>query len=150
MLYHKVPKPYQLLYTQPPNKTQILLVTTLLTPLSFSAIIPIEQHNPRACAYTCATHCYTKSAVSDAQDAGFNLYTTNDDVNDYPHEYHNYEDFDFPVPGTYYEFPILNSGQIYDGGSPGADRVVFNSENELAGVITHEGASGNDFVACTR
>ena len=63
--------------------------------------------------------------------------------------YHDYEGFDFPVDGTYYEFPILSSGSVYDGGSPGADRVIFNGDGELAGVITHTGASGDDFVERT-
>lgn len=34
-------------------------------------------------------------------------------------------------------------------GSPGADRIVFNSTCQLAGEITHTGASGNDFVGCS-
>ena len=34
-------------------------------------------------------------------------------------------------------------------GSPGADRIVFNRDCELAGEITHTGASGNDFVGCS-
>ena len=61
--------------------------------------------------------------------------------------YNNYEGFDFPVSGPYQEFPILCDFQTYDGGSPGADRVVFNSEGQLAGVITHTGASGNDSLS---
>ncbi|RJE26735.1 guanyl-specific ribonuclease [Aspergillus sclerotialis] len=105
--------------------------------------------NSRACAYTCGSHCYTNSEVSAAQHGGYNLYSSNDYVNDYSHEYHNYEGSDFPVPGEYYEFPIMSNGDTYDGGSPGADRVIFNTDDQLAGVITHTGASGNDFVACT-
>lgn len=103
----------------------------------------------RACASTCGTVCYTSSAVSAAQAAGYKLYAADDDVNNYPHVYHNYEDFEFAVSGTYLEFPILKSGSVYTGGSPGADRVIFNTANKLAGVITHTGASGNNFVACT-
>lgn len=38
---------------------------------------------------------------------------------------------------------------VYTGGSPGADRVVFNTNGEYAGAITHTGASGNDFVGCS-
>lgn len=34
-------------------------------------------------------------------------------------------------------------------GSPGADRVVINGQCSIAGIITHTGASGNAFVACT-
>lgn len=38
---------------------------------------------------------------------------------------------------------------MYTGGSPGADRVVFaDSNGALAGVVTHTGASGDDFVPC--
>ncbi|KAL4890599.1 amino acid permease-domain-containing protein [Aspergillus ambiguus] len=104
----------------------------------------------RACAYTCGSVCYSSSAVSSAQSAGYEKYSSGETVgsNDYPHVYNNYEGFDFPVSGTYYEWPILSSGQIYTGGSPGADRVVFNENDQLAGVITHTGASSNDFVSC--
>ena len=34
-------------------------------------------------------------------------------------------------------------------GSPGPDRVVINGSGQRAGVITHTGASGNNFVGCT-
>ena len=34
-------------------------------------------------------------------------------------------------------------------GSPGADRVVFTASGQRAGEITHTGASGNNFVACS-
>ena len=38
---------------------------------------------------------------------------------------------------------------MYDGGSPGADRIIFNGEDEFAGLITHTGAEEYDgFVAC--
>jgi len=66
----------------------------------------------------------------------------------YPHTFRNDEDFEFDVPGPYQEFPILDDFQEYDGGSPGPDRVVFNEDGTLAGVITHTGASGNGFVEC--
>jgi hypothetical protein len=82
----------------------------------------------------------------------------------YPHTYNNYEGFDFPVSGPYQEFvsrprhvnmrpaddmqPIMSDFDEYDGGSPGPDRVIFNTRCELAGVITHTGASGNNFVDC--
>jgi hypothetical protein len=53
------------------------------------------------------------------------------------------------VPSPWYEFPILASGKLFDGSqSPSTDRVVFNNNCQLAGVITHTGASGNDFVEC--
>lgn len=43
----------------------------------------------------------------------------------------------------------MSDFDVYDGGSPGADRVIFNGDDQLAGVITHTGASGDDFVACS-
>lgn len=70
--------------------------------------------------------------------------------NDYPHTENNYEGIDFYVSGPYQEFPLLNTYKKYTGGSPGADRVVFtNDGGQLAGVVTHTGASGDDFVACS-
>ncbi|KAJ5773683.1 Guanine-specific ribonuclease N1/T1 [Penicillium paradoxum] len=126
--------------------TKILGVAALF--ISSAIAVPLDVA-ASACAATCGTVCYTSSAVSAAKSAGYKLYAADDDVNNYPHVYHNYEGFDFDVAGTYYEFPILSSGSIYSGGSPGADRVIFNGNNGLAGVITHTGASGNNFVACT-
>lgn len=79
---------------------------------------------------------------------GYSLEQSGSEAGDYPHEYHDYEGFDFPVPGPYYEFPILADGETYNGGSPGADRVVFNDNGDLAGLITHTGASGDGFVEC--
>ena len=104
----------------------------------------------RACAYTCGSTCYSSSAVNSAQQAGFKDYQSGNQVgsDDYPHTYRDEEGFKFNVSSPYYEFPILSSGDVYSGGSPGADRVVFNQNNQLAGVITHTGASGDDFVSC--
>lgn len=67
----------------------------------------------------------------------------------YPHVYYNYEDFDFPDSGTYYEFPILSSYQAYSGESPGPDRVIFaGSGCKFEAVITHTGANSNAFLQC--
>ncbi|KAJ5433485.1 uncharacterized protein N7458_012641 [Penicillium daleae] len=122
--------------------SKILALATLFITTTLAA------PQKRACAYTCGTICYSSSAVSAAQAAGYDLYQAGSTDDSYPHVYHNYEGFDFPVSGTYYEFPILSDGDAYDGGSPGADRVIFNTNDQLAGVITHTGASGDDFVSC--
>ncbi|KAB8070576.1 amino acid permease-domain-containing protein [Aspergillus leporis] len=127
---------------------ELLTLATLLLPTALAA----PSLSTRAdCAYTCGSNCYTSSAVSSAKAAGYELHAEGETVgsNSYPHKYNNYEGFDFSVSSPYYEWPILSSGKIYSGGSPGADRVVFNENNQLAGVITHTGASGNNFVACT-
>ncbi|KAK5631752.1 hypothetical protein RRF57_007466 [Xylaria bambusicola] len=79
----------------------------------------------------------------------YSLLTCSIGSNDYPHQYNNYEGFDFPDKGPWYEFPILSSGSAYTGGQPGADRVVFNYAGEFQDAITHTGASGNNFVGCT-
>ncbi|KAJ3735273.1 Ribonuclease/ribotoxin [Lentinula guzmanii] len=53
------------------------------------------------------------------------------------------------VPGsTWYEYPILKGGTAYSGGDPGADRIVFNPSGTYCAVITHTGASDDDFLAC--
>ncbi|CAK4030265.1 guanyl-specific ribonuclease F1 [Lecanosticta acicola] len=104
----------------------------------------------RQSSTTCGNNYYSSDQVNDALNQGYNYYASGEQVgsDDYPHTYNNYEGFDFPVSGPYQEFPIEESG-VYTGGSPGADRVVFNSDGEYAGAITHTGASGNDFVGCS-
>ncbi|BAE64671.1 hypothetical protein AFCA_011172 [Aspergillus flavus] len=127
--------------------SKLLTLTTLLLPTALALPSLVE----RACDYTCGSNCYSSSDVSTAQAAGYQLHEDGETVgsNSYPHKYNNYEGFDFSVSSPYYEWPILSSGDVYSGGSPGADRVVFNENNQLAGVITHTGASGNNFVECT-
>ncbi|KAJ8123188.1 hypothetical protein ONZ43_g802 [Nemania bipapillata] len=109
----------------------------------------IEQK--KSCAKTCGKSCYTQSDIEAAVSQGYGYYEDDKAVgsNDYPHKYNNYEGFDFPDPGPWFEFPILSSDKVYTGGSPGADRVVFNADGNLQDTITHTGASGNDFVECT-
>ncbi|KAM3513902.1 hypothetical protein MY11210_002439 [Beauveria gryllotalpidicola] len=101
-------------------------------------------------ATTCGTVSYSASQVNAASQAACNYVKSGSTAGDssYPHPYKNYEDFDFPVEGPYYEFPIKSSG-VYTGGSPGADRVIINKQCGQAGTITHRGASGNDFVGCS-
>ncbi|OOG01227.1 hypothetical protein ASPCADRAFT_511297 [Aspergillus carbonarius ITEM 5010] len=131
-----------------PIKTIISLLPLFL---SVSLASPSARKNlegRQSCDYTCGSTCYWASDVSAAQAQGYSLYESGETIHNYPHEYHDYEGFDFPVSGTYYEYPIMSDFDVYDGGSPGADRVIFNGNDELAGLITHTGASGDDFVAC--
>ncbi|KIW94048.1 uncharacterized protein Z519_05364 [Cladophialophora bantiana CBS 173.52] len=104
----------------------------------------------QSCAETCGDVCYYQSTIDAAVSKGYSLFQSGqtEGSDDYPHQYNNYEGFDFPVDGPYYEFPIMDDFEVYDGGSPGPDRVIFNDEGDYAGVITHTGASGDDFVAC--
>ncbi|KIK70135.1 hypothetical protein GYMLUDRAFT_53238 [Collybiopsis luxurians FD-317 M1] len=73
----------------------------------------------------------------------------------YPHAYNDYEKFNFPhAVKPYLEFPIETEGHTYDGGSPGADRVVIGSIAEdfssavYCAVITHDGQRHNGFAEC--
>ncbi|PSN66319.1 ribonuclease-domain-containing protein [Corynespora cassiicola Philippines] len=104
----------------------------------------------RQCYVRCGSTCYTSAQVTGARNSGYNYIRQGGTAggSSYPHRYNNYEGFDFLVSGPYYEFP-LRTGGAYTGGSPGADRVVFNGNGQRAGEITHTGASGNAFVACS-
>lgn len=75
--------------------------------------------------------------------------STNQSTDSYPHRYNNYEGFNFPTPAPWYEYPIMKTYAVYTGGSPGPDRVIFDSNGAFDKLITHTGASGNAFVACT-
>jgi hypothetical protein len=44
----------------------------------------------------------------------------------------------------------MSSYKVYNGGSPGPDRVIFDDDGAFDMLITHTGASGNAFVACRR
>ncbi|OCK81873.1 ribonuclease-domain-containing protein [Lepidopterella palustris CBS 459.81] len=125
----------------------ITLILALL-PLTFAIPAALQ---PRQCSTTCGNNCYTDSQINDALDAacGYVQDGSTAGGSKYPENYNDYEGFDFGgVQGPYYEFPILESG-VYDGGKPGADRIVLNDNCELAGEITHTGASGNNFVGCS-
>ncbi|KAI9830366.1 MAG: hypothetical protein M1819_005747 [Sarea resinae] len=128
-------------------KTLLALAPLVATVLASPRVILRRQN----CVDTCGSNCYAQSDIDAAQSQGYQYYEDGETVgdDDYPHQYEDYEGFDFPVSGPYYEFPILSDGDVYSGGSPGADRVVFNGNDELAGLITHTGASGDDFVECT-
>ncbi|USP81811.1 hypothetical protein yc1106_09085 [Curvularia clavata] len=133
------------------------LLLTLTSTLALALPAPTEDaaalaavESRQSCYVKCGSTCYTSSQVSAARSAGYSYYSQGDTAGSstYPHQYNNYEGFDFLVSGPYQEFPLRTSG-AYTGGSPGADRVIFNTKGQRAGEITHTGASGNNFVACS-
>ncbi|KAI0180345.1 fusion protein containing ompA-signal peptide/RNase T1 [Hypoxylon sp. FL1284] len=128
-----------------------VLPAVLLAAVSVSALAVEKITTRDDCVATCGSVCYWQSDIDDAVKKGYSLHQSGDTLGsgDYPHQYNNYEGFDFPDPSPWYEFPILSSFDVYDGGSPGADRVVFDNNGKFEAAITHTGASGNDFVACT-
>ncbi|KAL1951457.1 hypothetical protein VTO73DRAFT_606 [Trametes versicolor] len=92
----------------------------------------------------CASNSYTSSditrAISKAEAGG---------ASNYPHQYHDYEGFSFPsCRGEFFEFPLKHSS-VYTGGSPGADRVIYDESGDFCACLTHSGASGNNFVECS-
>ncbi|OPB46277.1 SSCRP protein [Trichoderma guizhouense] len=124
---------------------------SLLSLVAFVSAAPLDELTKRDTA-TCGKVFYSASAVSAASNAACNYVRAGSTAggSTYPHVYNNYEGFRFKgLSKPFYEFPILSSGKTYTGGSPGADRVVINGQCSIAGIITHTGASGNAFVACT-
>ncbi|KAF9790608.1 ribonuclease T1 [Thelephora terrestris] len=103
-------------------------------------------HYKRSGTCTCAGNSYTGSATQNAiTKAGSGPF------GGYPHQYKNYEGFTFSCSGpTFYEFPILASGALFNGSTgPGPDRVVYDNSGGFCGCITHTGATGNNFLQCT-
>ncbi|EHK18378.1 uncharacterized protein TRIVIDRAFT_47489 [Trichoderma virens Gv29-8] len=124
---------------------------SLLSLVAFASAAPLDELTKRDTA-TCGKVYYSASAVSAASNAACSYVRAGSTAggSTYPHQYNNYEGFRFKgLSKPFYEFPILSSGKTYTGGSPGADRVVINGQCSIAGIITHTGASGNAFVACT-
>ncbi|KAI0597885.1 Ribonuclease/ribotoxin [Biscogniauxia sp. FL1348] len=126
--------------------TSLALALAAIFALSPAAAAPVIEERA---ATTCGSTYYTATQVNQAAQKACTYYQAGTSTNSYPHTYNNYEGFSFPVSGPYLEFPLLASGSVYTGGSPGADRVVINTSCKLAGAITHTGASGNNFVGCS-
>ncbi|KAK8015836.1 extracellular guanyl-specific ribonuclease RntA [Apiospora marii] len=125
----------------------------------------------QSCAYTCGSNCYQQKDIDQAVKTGYGLHQQSQTLgkrppatavlpslvlslknssSKYPHQYKNFENFNFPSSAPWYEFPILSSAKIYTGGAPGADRVIFDSKGKLDSLITHSGAKGNNFVSCVQ
>ncbi|KAI6896968.1 hypothetical protein KC318_g10436, partial [Hortaea werneckii] len=104
-----------------------LLTSTLALVATTAFAAPLLEE--RQSATTCGSNYYSSSQVRAAVNSGCNYVSQGGTAcrGSYPHVYNNYEGFDFPVDGTYYEFPILESGQ-FTCQSPGADRVIFTAE----------------------
>ncbi|KAK3937698.1 ribonuclease-domain-containing protein [Diplogelasinospora grovesii] len=126
-------------------------VSARAIPAEAAAAAAAEHLEERAtCVYTCGSVCYWQSDITDALNQGYSDYESGTTPGGYPHQYQDYEGFNFPTSGPWYEFPILSSYTVYTGGSPGPDRVIFDVNGNLDSLITHTGASGNNFVACEK
>lgn len=79
-------------------------------------------------AVNCGGKSYSASQVNRAIN---NAESGNYDSSGYPHTYNNYEGFDFSsfCDGPYKEYPLKATSSGYTGGSPGADRVVYDSDD---------------------
>ncbi|KAK8076260.1 hypothetical protein PG994_003532 [Apiospora phragmitis] len=113
-------------------------------------VVLVERQ--QSCAYTCGSKCYQQKDIDQAVKTGYGLHQKSQTLGSskYPHQYKNFENFNFPSPAPWYEFPILSNAKIYTGGSPGADRVIFDNKGKLDSLITHSGAKGNNFVNCVQ
>ncbi|KAJ7615894.1 guanyl-specific ribonuclease C2, partial [Roridomyces roridus] len=98
----------------------------------------------------CGSNTYTVSQVSAATSAGFSHVNSPLGSDSYPHQFRDDEGLKLFCSGSsWLEYPILAGGKTYTGGSPGADRVVFNTAGTYCAVITHTGAAEEDgFVSC--
>ncbi|KAH7338021.1 Ribonuclease/ribotoxin [Rhizoctonia solani] len=103
----------------------------------------------------CNGYTFTATQVSAAAQESLNhvLAGTTVGTNKYPHVLDNREGFTYPsgCTVTRYEFPIFKN-KIYTGGDPSVDRVIIGhvsgSSAYSCGVLTHQGASGNNFLQC--
>ncbi|OSC99435.1 ribonuclease T1 [Trametes coccinea BRFM310] len=119
--------------------TAVFALFSVLLATSATARVIRRQSGGCNCAGTRYTESDIFNAIDRAEDGG---------ASDYPHQYHDYEGFDFPTcSGTFYEYP-LEHNRVYTGGSPGANRVIYDSRGDFCACLTHTGASGNDFLEC--
>ncbi|KAI1789769.1 ribonuclease T1 [Ganoderma leucocontextum] len=117
----------------------VFTLATALLASTVSARIARRQSGGCSCDGKEYSNDDISNAISAAEDGG---------AGDYPHQYHDYEGFSFPsCSGEFFEFP-LEQGDAYNGGSPGADRVIYDDDGDFCACLTHDGASGDDFVEC--
>ncbi|CRK34540.1 hypothetical protein BN1723_014877 [Verticillium longisporum] len=93
----------------------------ILTTLALSARVIAQS------AVSCGSNVYTDEQIQEAADEACRLFESGRQLgrNNYPHRYNNFEGF-----------------------TPGPDRVIITENCDLAGQITHTGASRNGFVDC--
>ncbi|KAF8920666.1 Ribonuclease/ribotoxin [Mucidula mucida] len=124
-----------------------VFITSVLA--TFATASPLARRAWPSGSVTCGSNVYSLAQVKSATTAGYAQIDSPIGSNSYPHTFNNYEGLSMWCSGEsdYNEWPILTSG-TYSGDSPGADRVVFSDNGIYCAVITHTGASGNNFVSC--
>ncbi|KAJ7760640.1 guanyl-specific ribonuclease C2 [Mycena maculata] len=127
--------------------TRSLIIVSVLAALALAT--PTRRALPSG-DVTCGSNVYTVSEVSSAVSSGFAHVNDPIGSDSYPHQFFDDEKLDLFCSGsTWLEYPILPGSKAYSGGSPGADRLVFNTGGTYCAVITHTGASSeNGFVSC--
>jgi len=100
---------------------------------------------------------YTRADIQNAAEAALALASQGETLgrDRYPHVYNDYEHFNFGhAQKPYLEFPVERDGRVYEGGSPGADRIVIGSIADdyssamYCAVITHDHSRHNGFTEC--
>ncbi|KAF2664159.1 hypothetical protein BT63DRAFT_418289 [Microthyrium microscopicum] len=116
---------------------QTIFSLALLFTTSFASPIILD---PGQSAATCGNNHYTSAQISSAVSTGCKFYHSGTGAggSTYPHAFKDYEHIPMSSNGPWEEFPIMKKGD-YNGGAPGADRVVFNSACQLSAVVTHTG-----------
>ena len=142
--HHSVTKPLQTTlptllrspntFLDPLGLTFFFDLVKMKFPLALLALVPVVAFaaplEPRqgGVAVNCGGKSYSASQVNRAiSNALSGQYSSSG----YPHTYNNYEGFDFSeyCNGPYKEYPLKTSSSGYTGGSPGADRVVYDSND---------------------
>ncbi|KAH9944182.1 ribonuclease T1 [Epithele typhae] len=117
----------------------ILAVMSAFLVAATTARVSRRQSGGCDCAGTSYSSQDISEAIEEAEDGG---------ASDYPHQYHDYEGFSFPsCSGKFFEYP-LEQDNVYTGGSPGADRVIYDEDSNFCACLTHTGASNDDFLEC--
>lgn|SRR5690625_1674875 len=103
----------------PPSVIPTVTMQLTLGPISLLALISALPAELVARAdIWCGNRLYSDFAVVAASDAACWFVRSGNGVGNYPHQYFNHENFNFPgTDPPYYEFPLLASGEIYRGGA---------------------------------
>jgi hypothetical protein len=114
---------------------------------------------------TCPKYLYSSAQAAQAIQHGINKAPKAKNVGGFPHKFGNNKKLAFSEKckgKQLWEFPLLKSSVLYNGGNAGMDRVVFTivgdnpdamplkTDGLFCGVMTHDGVKiQGDFSICS-
>lgn len=91
---------------------------------------------------------FTKSDIAEAKKQAIAHLDAGTRGGSYPKKFKDYEkNLSLKKGKDYYEYPVLKNG-VYNGGSPGAVRVILDDNSKFMGLLYHPTETSTSFNKC--